>query len=218
MQFAAVLPLLVLVLTVPPAWAITPGQVDDFEDGTTLGWGEGTPSPDPPTNEPSGGPGGDGDAYLRNVSTGVVGPGGRLVTFNISRWKGNYILTGVTHVRLHVANFGAAPIHLRIGFEGTATAPAIPTKLVSREAVDAPPDGVWRQVIFAVRDLSRVEGDAGIDEVLAKVAEMRILSAADTTWIGDRMAAAMGLDNITAVAGSQPARPATWGAVKARDP
>ena len=53
------------------ASAIMIDQIDDFQDGTTAGWSHGNPSsPNPPANVPTGGPAGEGDAYLQNVSIG----------------------------------------------------------------------------------------------------------------------------------------------------
>ena len=57
--------------------AVGLSSLNDFEDGTTQAWSEGFRSPNPPTNVSSGGPSGVGDNYVRNVSTGGNGPGGR---------------------------------------------------------------------------------------------------------------------------------------------
>ncbi|PWB73274.1 MAG: hypothetical protein C3F15_10055, partial [Holophagae bacterium] len=77
--------------TAVPAWAVDPLQVDDFEDGTTMGWEEGAPSPNPPVNVADGGPGGAGDAYLENTSSGGTGAGSRMVMFNNAQWTGDYV-------------------------------------------------------------------------------------------------------------------------------
>ncbi len=49
-----------------------PFILDDFEDGTVMGWTQGNNSPDPPTNIPDGGPDGIGDNYLETRSMGIV--------------------------------------------------------------------------------------------------------------------------------------------------
>ena len=49
--------LVVTGLAIQPANAVTLGQIDDFEDGSTQLWSEGGRSPKPPTNVASGGPG-----------------------------------------------------------------------------------------------------------------------------------------------------------------
>src|SRR3712207_4557029 len=57
--------------------AVTLGQVDTFQDGSTMNWQEGGNSPNPPTNVASGGPAGAGDRYLENDSSGGFGAGSR---------------------------------------------------------------------------------------------------------------------------------------------
>ncbi len=69
------------------------GQIDDFEDGTTMGWMEGFPSPNPPVNIASCRPAGTGDNYLQNISSGGFGPGSAQVMFNHDQWTG--ILRGI---------------------------------------------------------------------------------------------------------------------------
>ena len=50
------------------------GQVDDFQDGTTMGWREGEISPNPPMHAANGGPLGALDSFLLNTSSGGNGP------------------------------------------------------------------------------------------------------------------------------------------------
>ena len=107
----------VLLLAWTPSGAVTLGQVDDFEDGTVMGWTEGLFSPNPPTNQPSGGPAGLGDNYLLNLSSGGLGAGSRLVMFNQTQWAGNYLAAGVTRIDLQMANFGATTLQMRIAIE-----------------------------------------------------------------------------------------------------
>jgi hypothetical protein len=90
------------------------GQIDDFEDGTTMGWMEGFPSPNPPVNIASGGPAGTGDNYLQNVSSGGFGPGSAQVMFNHDQWSGNYLAAGVTEIEVQMANFGDSELFMRI--------------------------------------------------------------------------------------------------------
>ena len=84
------------------ASALTLGQSDGFEDGTTQGWvvnllGSGSPpAATLPTNVATGGPGGANDNYLQLTSNGTGGSGGRLVSINVSQWAGNYTALGVT--------------------------------------------------------------------------------------------------------------------------
>src|SRR5688572_16024391 len=75
------------------------GQVDDSQDGTTMGWDEGSASINPPTNQPTGGPAGANDRYLQNISSGGGGAGSRMVMLNFTpRWDGDYNAVGVTRL------------------------------------------------------------------------------------------------------------------------
>src|SRR5688500_14521637 len=79
--------LIVAFLSAPNAWAVTLGQIDTFEDGTTQGWIGGLGimgnHPTPPANA-LGGLAGPNDNYLRLTSIGGGGPGGRLSVLNLS--------------------------------------------------------------------------------------------------------------------------------------
>ena len=46
-QLAVALAALLAAITTPAA-AVTIGQIDDFQDGTTQGWGSGLINPNPP--------------------------------------------------------------------------------------------------------------------------------------------------------------------------
>jgi hypothetical protein len=195
--------------SVPSALGITLGQIDDFEDGTTMGWSEGLPSPNPP-GVATGGPGGAGDRYLRNVSSGVGTAGSRLVMFNTVQWSGDYVAAGVDVVRMQVANFGAEDLHLRLAIEGAGT------RYGSTAAVVVPADGAWRLASFGLSDsdLSLVGGTAPLPTALAAVGTLRILSQVNgPSWVGERIAATLGVDDIEA-AQVVPVEAATWGRIK----
>ena len=191
--------LAILVLSIGPlvAHAVTCGQVDDFQDGTTMGWTEPPISPNPPINVPEGGPLGAGDAYVLNESTGGFGPGSRLVMFNQAQWVGNYLTSGVTLIEADMANLGATPLDMRIAIEGN-----LGQRYSSSTSVVLPADGLWRHVSFGLTtaDLTIVGGVTSLGDVLANVQTMRILSAAaGPSWRGDPIAAALGVDNVVAI-------------------
>ena len=110
-----------LLLTVPMClWAhssaaITAGQVDDFQDGTTQGWISGSSNPNPPTNLADSGPAGLGDHVLQVTASGVSGAGGKLVFFNEAQWLGDYNAAGVTAIRFDAKNAGSNNVSL--GFD-----------------------------------------------------------------------------------------------------
>ena len=162
------------LIATPARGAIVFGQVDDFENGTSMGWDEGF-SPNAPTAVASGGERGTGDAYLRNVSSGGFGAGSKQVMFNLSQWTGNYNAAGVTRLRAWVANFGPDPLHLRVTFASGIN------QFSSTNAIELAPNGVWRRASFDLTDaaLTRVGGAGAVtaSEALSNVTELRILSS-----------------------------------------
>src|SRR5687768_4371857 len=105
---------------VPPfAGAVTVGQIDTFQDGTTENWFAGggpfgAVPPVPPTNIPTGGPGGSTDRYLHIAATGGSGAGSRLTAINGTQWTGNYLTAGVNAISIDVNNLGTTDLSLRL--------------------------------------------------------------------------------------------------------
>ncbi len=131
-----------LALTIAPrsTQALTPGQVDTFQDGTTDGWSTGHGGP---TNIPSGGPAGAGDGYVRVVSTGGSGTDSKLIVFNTSQWLGDYTDAGITGITLDLDNFGTQALSMRLAFfqsRGVGYAMTTPFSL--------PADSNWHQAFF----------------------------------------------------------------------
>ena len=200
-RVASVLCLGVAWASVPatPAHAdITFGQLDDFQDGTTMGWVEGSSSPNPPGNVATGGEAGAGDRYLRNVSTGGFGAGSRQVMFNEAQWTGNYNAAGVTRIDANLANFGSAPLHMRV-----TVADGSGGRYSSTNAVILPADGVWRPVTFDLTPsaMTQVGGASNLSTVLSNVDELRLLSAAGgpTYSAADAISSALGVDDLRAL-------------------
>lgn len=187
---------LVVCVAVPTQAAIQFGQVDTFQDGSVMGWGEGFSSENPPANV-AGGPGGASDRYLRNVSSGGFGGGSRQVMLNQSQWVGNYNAAGVTRIDASLANFGAGPLHMRVALQS-----ATGTWVASTRAAVVPADGQWRQFTFDLsgRSLSRVTGAEAVGSVLSNVFEVRLLAAsARPDFRGDAIVATLGADNLRAL-------------------
>ena len=175
--------------------AVVFGQLDDFEDGTTMGWGEGFSSINEPTNVATGGPQGDGDAFVQNVASGGFGAGSRQLMFNADRWAGNYVTAGITRITGWAANQGSSPLHVRIAFDGNLN------RFSSTNAIELPPDGVWRRVTFDLTTdaLTRVQGSAELDMALANVTQLRLLSAAaGPSYMGDPIASTLAFDDLRA--------------------
>src|SRR3954454_6416990 len=176
--------------------AIVFGQVDTFEDGTTINWQEGANTPNPPTNIPTGGPAGNGDHYLQNISSGGFGAGAKMVMFNLAQWTGDYGQAGVNRIAVQMANFGANDLYMRVALQsaaGTIYASSSPTVL--------PPDGAWRASTFDLTDstMTSVGGGETLAQVLSHVSEIRILSSVGgASFSGDPVQGTLGIDNITA--------------------
>ena len=182
------------------ASALTLGQVDDFEDGTTQGWhinGLGTANPPAgtlPANVATGGPGGAGDSYLQLTSSGSSGAGGRLVGINVSQWAGDYTALAVTGISASVRNFGASDLSLRVYVADGGTNSA-----VSTTAILLATGSGWLNVLFpiAAGDLTSLAGNAAA--ALSGVAELRILHSATALSPGAPILAQLGIDNFAVV-------------------
>jgi hypothetical protein len=177
--------------------AIDENQWDNFEDGTTQGWGSGSPNPNPPANVSSGGPNGDDDHYLRVSSTGGNGPGSMLITFNNSQWAGNYIDAGITEISMHVNNFGSTDLLLRLAFYKNTGANIFWT--INAEPV--PANSGWVVVYFSVQSMD-LTGGTDVNAALSNVTQLRIIHRASGGYQADPIVAELGIDNITA--GPQP--------------
>ena len=177
------------------AYAITPNQVDNFQDGTTDNWSMGILDPSQPVVLSSGF-GGPSDLFLRVVSTGSSTAGGKLVFFNTSQWSGNYNAANIVKVTMRIRNSGTSPIILRVGFNGSAG------WFISINPINLPADGVWKVISFPIlpADLSGT-GDAKI--TLSSVTQFRILHNSTINYIGEPIVAQLDVDDITAVAVTQ---------------
>jgi hypothetical protein len=179
---------------------ITFGQIDTFSDGTTMGWGQGPVAIFPSTNEPTGGPAGDGDRWLRNVSTGSNFESGRQVIINQSQWRGDYPASGVTRISADIANFGTTTLYMRVAVEYALLGSAW---WASTNPIEISPGSGWQRVHFdltpgAMSDLTN--GIVPLATTLGNVGTVRLLSARTApNFRGDRLNAVVGFDNITAV-------------------
>ncbi len=173
------------------------GQVDDFQDGTVMGWEEGAPSPNPPIVVADGGPSGAGDAFLRNYCTGSGGPGGRMVMFNFAQWTGDYVTEGVDTITAWMrAGASGAPLNMRVTIQGAGG-----NRWSSAEAVVVPADDNWYPVTFDLTEAGMVSilGTASLEDVLSSVNELRILSSTAPEYIGEVIDARLDVDDITAL-------------------
>jgi hypothetical protein len=187
-----------IVLSPGLAHAIDFGQLDNFQDGTVMGWVEGAVTPNPPTNIPDGGPNGVGDRFLQNISSGGAGAGSKQVMYNTTQWIGDYNAAKVTRMQGWMANQGTTPLHMRVAIKGGIFS----TIFGSTNAIVLPADGVWRPVVFSftASGMSLVAGPDPLADVLSSVSEIRILSSQTAPgYTGDAIISTLGVDNLRAM-------------------
>jgi hypothetical protein len=216
----ALLPLQLLCFVASPglatsAEAVIPGQIDDFEDGTTQGWVValgGTSHPAPPVNIPGGGPGGADDNYLLLTAVGGAGSGSRLTVINLSQWAGNYLSADISTIRMNLGNFSPTDLFIRLLFEDPMSGP--PANVAITTAVAIPAGIGWVPATFSIHpaDLIPLKGDA--EEVLSNTTALRIFHSLEPEFPPDPVVAQLGVDNIEAVAGPTPTESMTWGRIK----
>ena len=177
-------------------------QRDDFQDGTTEGWTNGSFAVDP-VNVPAGGPAGATDRFLRINAKGGTGAGSRLVAFNRAQWAGDYAAASISGIEMDLLNPGTVPLSVRIAIKE-----ALGSGFATTNAFPLPADGAWHHVSFGLSedDLTQV-GSVSLGAVLANVEELRILHSKNPLVIGDAIIASLAVDNVTAVAAGSFQRP-----------
>ena len=184
-----------------PAAAITLGIADTFQSGADGGWSAGLASANRPTVVASGGPAGAGDGYLRISAPGGQGAGSRLTAIAGAQWSGNYLAAGVDAITLDIQNLGNTTLQLRLWLAGPAGSTAL-----SSTAVVVPAGSGWTQARFAL-DASALTGSVPTAlATLADVQQLRLFHSSTAAFPGEAIAAALGVDNISAV----PEAPAAW--------
>ena len=203
--------LALVLVSAPRASAIELGQVDDFQDGTTEDWVKGALSMIPIENVADGGPEGDGDRYMRNVSDGEVADG-KQVVMNGAQWTGDYAAAGVGAITLQANNLSAPTLYVRIGLEGPGG-----VRFVSTEPLVLTSNSGWSFHAFELSEttMTLVEGVGSFGEVFSNVLQARIISSENPDWRGDFIVATLGIDNIRARPSVIPTNETTWGRIKA---
>ncbi|MCA9103623.1 MAG: hypothetical protein KDA63_20865 [Planctomycetales bacterium] len=175
-------------------------QRDDFQSGTLEGWAGGAA----PTLVADGGPDGSGDAFLRIISDGTLGPGSHLATFNEEpAWTGDVGALGAVAVSLDMMSPLASPdLEMRLVLFAP-TNPINPSNLnrrwTSTVAASVPGDGVWRRYVFSLAeaDLTHVQGSDSYADSIADV--VRVMFRHDSgppSSSGVSIAATVGIDNV----------------------
>ena len=183
----------------PSLFAVTAGQVDTFQTGTTAGWTDGHGG-DNVANIATGGPAGTGDRYLQ-VSSGSFDLESHLITFNQSQWLGNYVTTKVVGLKMDLKNFGTAGLPMRIAIREGSAGSGTPG-YSSTTAFTLPNDGLWHKSVFfplAASTMTAINGPKPFATDSASVLDFRLLSSTAPSTIGDALNARFGADNITAI-------------------
>lgn len=197
------------------ALALSVGQMDDFEDGTTADWEVGllgAVHPAPPLNIATGGPAGTGDNYVRLTSLGGAGPGSRLAVVNQAQWTGDYVTAGGGAISLDVNNLGATDLSLRLLLSGPSTLVNVG---ISTVAVAVPASSGWMSVTFPIDAASLTTLEGSNAALLGDVAEVRLVHNPNATSTMPSVVATLGVDNIMLLPGSVADENQGWGAVKA---
>ena len=180
--------------------AVSFGQVDNFQDGTTNNWTNGHPATGtPPVNISTGGPAGAGDRFLEVTATGGSSDG-KLTTFNRTQWLGNYIAAGVTQIDMDLENLSGITLSIRLAFRQNLFIGA--SGYLSTSAFTLAPNSGWQHASFLINSssLTAIGGPNAFDTFFSAPAEFRIVNEAGATNLeGDTVTAQLGIDNIIAV-------------------
>jgi len=179
--------------------AVTLGQVDDFQDGTTQNWG-GSPT----VNAADAGPGGAGDNAL------FIDSNNRVVTTNSTQWTGDFTAAGITHISIDVRNQNAFDLELRIGIaNGSFGQNGAGDTYVSSLSITVPNDGAWYSIELPISasdfdpnfENDTVPPDAAV--ALTNVTHLRILhNPVSEDFRGVSGGGEFFLDNIRAISDS----------------
>lgn len=202
-RLAGTLLLLACLLQPTAGSAVTLGQIDTFQDGTTQNWAIGAITPVTPVNVPMGGPAGAGDAYMLLTAVGNGSPNvaRRLSVINETQWAGNYLAAGVNAITMSVNNLGADPLFLRLLVADAGVQGVIPPSdiAISTNPVFLPAGSGWTSVVFPISPANLTALAGNVQTALTNAAELRIFHNPNPTFPPPVVVASLGVDNITAV-------------------
>jgi hypothetical protein len=175
-----------LLLARPASADVVVGQVDEFSDPFLTDFWE---------------RGDNLDGKLVLTADGG-GSNGKLVTFNLIQWSGDYLAAGVDAIAMDLANPGSQePLFVRLAF-GDEINPGTPgsTWFATTSAVQLVP-GQSGSIQFAIGEefLTRVQGSASYADVLGDVRALRILHNPEPAARGASILGFLEIDNIAAL-------------------
>jgi hypothetical protein len=193
-----------LTMATSPAQAITLGQIDDFEDGTTMGWRGNTTA-----NAADEGPLGVGDNALQvNSFQRLLAVSDFDLTFQPTQWTGDYLSAGVVQIAMDIRNPNESDLNLLLGIaDSTVTTAGAGASYITDYSIAVPADNVWHTVAFSVSaddfvpSAANTESPpAGAAAVLSDVYHLRIFhSTMPGEFRGDEVFGHFFLDNIAAI-------------------
>jgi len=192
------------LLIAAQATAVTFDQVDDFQDpdDETAGW-KGGVGATTSQRRASGGPDGDGDAYLQVTTRSY-----HLASKNIDQWKGDYLAAGIGAIEmdLNYTRPRTDAIQIRIMLIGPGGV------FASASLTDPIPIGAWQRYRFGLTaaDLVYVPGtpNPGTGNLIDTLTDVEILlirhdsvdpGIPGTTDHPPHVSAQLGIDNVHAV-------------------
>jgi hypothetical protein len=138
------------------------------------------------------------------MANGGIGAGSRLISFNRTRWIGDFLNAGspgaaVTSVAMDLKATSGSPLKIRIALKSgmLQTSPGY----ASTTPFDLPADGAWHHAVFTL-DAASLTGffaPAPLSTFLSNVAEFRILHSVAPSMDGDSIVGSFGVDNIVPV-------------------
>jgi len=194
MMRAMTLAVLACAILLPPAatGAAIIGQVDNFQDGTTQGWGSGPGNPNPPVNVATGGPAGAGDKFLEITSSGVGLAGSKLAAFNTSQWAGDYVTAGITGISADLKNLGSTSLNIRVKLDGPGGS------FFSVSSIPLPAASAWTSVSFPL-GAADLTGGANYNATMGGVTKLWFFHNPAAAFPPPTTASDLGVDNVAPV-------------------
>lgn len=193
------------------ASVIQSGMIDDFENGTTQSWIKGIELPKaailPPRNIATAD---ESNRYLVVQSLGGSNnpdareAHSRMVFFNESQWAGDYKdITSITAM-MKATSTTEDFLYMRLGIYDEKITGESQSRYVSSTPQPLKADGEWHPISLSLdpEDLTRFRGVKTAEDVLKNVSQLRFLSSKEkaAVWQVDKIAATLGIDDISAVA------------------
>lgn len=167
---------------------VVSGQIDDFQDGTTMSWLGGAN----PTNTPSGGPTGADDKFLM-LTTGV---NNKLASYNIARWGGNYATAGVGRIEADLKNYGQTDLYIRVVLHGTNG-----TRWSAKTPFVLPVGGTWTHhgVDLLATNFTITQGTGTFADTIAGLDRLMFRHEVIISTEGSIVTGSLGIDNVKGI-------------------